>query len=168
MNKRGFTLVELLIYVGVLAVIILALSSLLYWVIISKKKIEATERITSSSRLVLNRITKETKAARAVYTPTTNSTQLSLVTKRAVKEGEDTTYVDFYQCGQGVCMKKEFEPPILLTGENVKVDSFLVEVHQGEPDSIVMDLDVSHKNPAGEKELDISLNFNSVVSLRRY
>ncbi len=167
-REKGFTLIELLIYIGVLSVVILGLSSLLYWVIITRAKIEATERITSSARLTLARIVKETRNSQGIYTPTTDSSQLSLETKKGIPEGEASTYIDFYQCGQGICIKKEFEPPMLLTGENVVVDSFFIEQSAGDPGSVTINLALSHENPNNKKELDVSVNLNSTVSLRRY
>ncbi len=167
-GKKGFTLIELLLYIGILGVVILGLSSLLYWVIITRARIEATERVTSSARLTLDRIVKETRNSQGIYTPTTDPNQLSLETRKGVPAGETSTYIDFYQCGQALCLKKEFEAPVLLTGENIVVDNFSIEQVTGSPNSVAISLTLSHENPNNKREFDVSVNLDSTVSLRRY
>lgn len=167
-RQEAFTFIELLVYISVSGIIMLGLSALLYWVIVSRTRIEATERVTSSGRLTFDRIVKEIRNSQSVYTPTTGSNQLSLVTRKGIPEGEPLTYIDFYQCGQDLCLKKEFELPVLLTGENVVVDNFFVEQNVGNPGSVVVSLSLSHENPNNKKELDVSVNLNSTISLRRY
>ena len=49
---------------------------------------------------------REIKEAKSVYTPTTNSSQLSLETINYLPVDEENTYIDFFLCGSSLCLKK--------------------------------------------------------------
>lgn len=119
--KKGFTLIEMLIYVAVLAIIVLAVSSFFSWLNSSNIRVNSTRETLDNARRAMEQIGYEIKEANSVYTLTTVSDQLSLETTHYLPEGESATYIDFFLCGTRLCLKKEGKDPIALTSELVEL-----------------------------------------------
>ena len=107
----GFTLMEALIYIGVLAIIVLAVSSFLVWITRSNTKVRAMRETLDSARQAMEIMSHEIKEAKSIYTPTsifsTSTGQISLETTKYLPEGENRTYIDFFLCEKRLCLKKE-------------------------------------------------------------
>ena len=169
MNNKGFTLMEVLVYVAVLTIIILAVSSFFLWAIRSNTKTKALRETLDNTRRVMEIMTYEIKEAKSIYTPTTTSTQLSLETTHYSPEGEKTSYIDFYLCDTQLCLKKESQDPITLTSDSVEINNLLFRrIVSGESPSIQIDLTINYKNPQGRPEYQASVNLVSTVALRLY
>ena len=155
---------EILVYIAVLAVIFLAVSSFLTWSIKVGAKARAIREVTDNARRAMEIITYEIREAKSIYTPTSTSTQLSLETNHYLPSGETSTYIDFYLCGQGnhtLCLKKESEDPIALTSDRVKVSNLeFLQIATTTP-SIQINLKIDYQDQA-------SINLTSSASLRSY
>lgn len=172
--KKGFTLMEALIYIGVLAIIISAVSSFFLWITRSNTKVRAMRETLDSARQAMEIMSHEIKEAKSIYTPTsifsTSTSQISLETTKYLPEGENRTYVDFFLCEKRLCLKKEGQNPITLTLDNVEVKS--LEFNQvattSTIPSIQIVLRVDYKAPAERAEYQASVKLISTVSLRSY
>lgn len=69
MAKKGFTLVEILIYISVLAIIIATVSSFLLWQINSDAKSRAIREAQYSAGQALSIMTQEIRGAKSVLHP---------------------------------------------------------------------------------------------------
>lgn len=165
--KKGFTLMEVLVYLTTLSIIITAVFSFVLWAVRSNTKARAMREVTDNARRTMEILTHEIKEAKSVYVPTTTSSQLSLETTKYLPAGEKTTYIDFYLCGNQLCLKKESQNPIALTSERVRVSNLVFErIVTGETPSVEVNLEIDH---LGDKpEYTASLNLKSTVSLRSY
>ncbi|GAI83820.1 unnamed protein product, partial [marine sediment metagenome] len=123
--------------------------------------------VTNNARRVLEIMNYEIKGASSVYTPTTDSAQLSLETRKYLPEGEETAYIDFFLCGQQLCWRKESQDPVVLTTNNVEVSN-LIFTQVGEAPSIQINLTVDYKNPENRTEYQASISLTSVASHRSY
>ena len=161
-NKKGLTLVEVVVFVAVFSIILLVVVSSLFWMSSSGFKTKADREAGENARRVLEIMNYEIRGAKSIYTPTTTSNQLSLETSRYLLVGENGTFVDFFLCGSAICFKKESQNPISLTSDSVQVTnlSFLQILNNGKP-SIKINLTVNYNN-------DSSVSLNSTVSLRNY
>ena len=173
-NGAGFTLMEILIYVGVLAIVILTISSFFLWITRSNAKAKAMRETLENAKRAMEIMTSEIREAESIYTPTsvfsTSSGQISLETKKYLPEGEETSYIDFYLCENRLCLKKEGENPIALTSDSVEIKNLefnLITTTSTLP-SIQINLKVDYKNPQNRPELIASVILNSTVSLRSY
>jgi type II secretory pathway pseudopilin PulG len=173
-NGAGFTLMEILIYVGVLAIVILTISSFFLWITRSNAKAKAMRETLENAKRAMEIMTSEIREAESIYTPTsvfsTSSGQISLETKKYLPEGEETSYIDFYLCENHLCLKKEGENPIALTSDSVEIKNLefnLITTTSTLP-SIQINLKVDYKNPQNRPELIASVILNSTVSLRSY
>ena len=172
--KKGFTLMEALIYIVVLAIVVSAVSSFFLWITRSNTKTRAMRETLDNSRRAMEIMSHEIKEAKDIYTPTsifsTSTGQISLETTKYLPEGENRTYIDFFLCEKHLCLKKEGQDPIALTSDNVEVKS--LEFNQvattSTIPSIQIVLRVDYKAPAERAEYQASVKLISTVSLRSY
>ena len=167
--KKSFTLTEMLVYVAVLAIIVLAVSSFFLWTTRSNTKTRAMREALDNSRRAMEIMSSEIKEAKSIYTPTTTSTQLSLETTKYLPAGEETTYIDFYLCGTQLCLKKESQNPIALTSNRVEVKNLVFsQIITSSTPSIQINLKIDYKTEAARPEYQASFITTSTISLRSY
>jgi prepilin-type N-terminal cleavage/methylation domain-containing protein len=171
--KRGFTLTEVLVYVAVLSIIVLAVSGYLIWTIRSNTKAQVMRETQDNARRAMEIMAYEIKEAKSIYTPTSifdsHPGQLSLETTKYLPQGETKTYIDFYLCGTRLCLKKESQDPIALTSDRVEVNNLVFsQITTGAVPSIQIDLGMNYKGPPNRPEYQASINLKLTASLRSY
>lgn len=171
--QKSFTLLEALIYIGVLAIIVVAISSFLIWSVHSNTKARVMRETLYSAGRALEVMTHEIKEAKSIYTPTSvfdsHPGQLSLETNHYLPTEETISYIDFYLCDNHLCLKKESQNPIALTSDRVEVANLVFsQIITGTVPSLQIDLRVEYKNPTDRPEYQASVNLKSTVSLRNY
>lgn len=123
LDDRGFTLMEILVYVGIVAIVGTAITGFGIWAIRVGAKLKAGNDVMDNARRAMEVMTYEIKKSASVYTPNSvlgsNPGQLSLEQKTMTVPGEENTFVDFFQCGQALCLKREGAAPLALTNEKV-------------------------------------------------
>lgn len=162
-QKDSFTLIEVLTYIAILSMVVLAASSFLTWAIKSNIKIKVMRETLDNARRGMEQMTYEIRKAESIYTPTIDLNQLSLETTNYLPTGETTTYIDFYLCGTQLCLKKEGQNPIALTSDRVEVTK--LEFTQID-NSIQIDLKIDYKNFGSLPEYQSSTALISTISLR--
>ncbi len=169
MNK-GFTLAEILIYIGVLVIIVSAVSSFFLWANRSSAKSKAINEVLYNTRRAMGIMTYEIKEAKSIYTPTTISHQLSLETTHYLSEGEETSFIDFYLCGAQICFKKESQDAVVLTSDKVEVSNleFTQVTTTSTIPSVQINLKINYKTSSDRPEYQASINTTSTASLRSY
>jgi type II secretory pathway pseudopilin PulG len=168
-SGAGFTLIEVLVYIGLLSIILVAIFSFLTQSVHLSGKAKVMRETLDNARRAMEIMVYEIKEARTIYDPTSTSTQLSLETLHYLPGGEATTYVDFYLCGSQLCLKKEFQDPIILTSDKVEVDSLVfTQVVTGQIPSVQIELKIDYKNVSSRPEYQASVNLKSTASLRSY
>lgn len=166
---EGFTLVEILVYLGVFFLVISIIISFVFWLVNSNTKVKVMKEALNNADRAMAIMTYEIKEAESVYTPTTTSNQLSLETIKYLPEGEENSYIDFFLCDSSLCLKKESQGPIVLTSDSVEITNLVfTQIVSGEAPSIQIDLAVNYKNPTNRPESQASINLTSTVSLRNY
>lgn len=161
MDKKGFTLIEILVYVAVLAIITSASFSLILWAIHSNSKIKAMGETLYNARRAMEIMTYEIKKAKSI---SSSSTAIHLCL-----ENDFTT--EFYLCGTTsniLCQKKGLEDPIFLTSDKVEVNNLEFTQIATTTPSIQINLKIDYKNPADRSEYRASVNATSTASLRSY
>ncbi len=172
-RPAGFSLIEMLVYVAVLAIFTIALSELFFWIVRSQNKIKAIHEATGDANSVMESIAKEIRSSRSVYLPTSifdsDSGQLSLGTTAGLPQGEIKTYVDFYLCQSRLCFKKEGQSPVALSSDLTEIKKLrFSRIVTGEKESIHIIVQADFKNPHNIIEKKASVVLNSIVSLRNY
>jgi len=183
--KNSFTLIEILIYIGVLGIILVAIFSLLIVSYRSSIKAKAMRETLEDARRAMDIMVREIKEAKSVYTPTTKSInnptvdcdpvtddycQLSLETINYLPSGEENTYIDFFPCDSSLCLKKENDPILVaITKENVELNKLIfTRIVSGGSTSIQIVLGMKYNNPSNRPEYQAIVNLTSTASLRSY
>lgn len=128
-DKKGFSIIEAVIYSALLAVLVLVLSRLTLSAIASYRIARIKDDLIVSSGRVLENFLKESRSAAKVYWPTTvldnDLGELSLVTSfQPLDKTESETYTDIYLASGQVWIKREGESPQPLTGSNLEATQF--------------------------------------------
>jgi prepilin-type N-terminal cleavage/methylation domain-containing protein len=122
-KNRGFTMLEIIIYIALLSLILLLVSSSLFYFNQSNMQTKGDREVSENARRALEIITYEISGAKSIYTPTTSATQLSLETSRYLPANENTSYIDFFMCGTRLCLKKEAQNPIFITSDTIAISN---------------------------------------------
>ena len=171
-NNKGFTLLELLIYIAVIALIITAVSAMLLWGVRSRAKAKVMDEVTRQADSAMTIMLREIREAGSVYTPTSilgsHPGQLSLQTAKYVPPGEILGYIDFFLCGTRLCLKKEAQDPVALTSENVVVDNLVFSSVGGSanPSAVRVVISLRYNSPAQQPAYRASVNLQSGASIR--
>jgi len=170
LNSKGFTIVEVLVSVAIFSFILSALLTFFWVMSNSNAQTKANKDASENAKRVLEYIAYEIRSAKSIYTPTSTASQLSLETSRYLPEGESVTFIDFYRCGNAVCLKKEGKDPIPLTSNSVSVPenglvfSFFPAVN---PSSVKISLTVNSSSKANGGS-SYSSTLTTTASLRSY
>lgn len=168
--KKGFTLLELLVYVALLATVLASLLTFLLWVVKSQTKAGAMRDVLLSGQRAMDVISREVTFARTLYTPTSvfgiSPGQLSLQTSKYIPQGETFSYIDFYLCEDQLCMKRESQAPLAITPDNVSVGSLLFTNIGNSSVRIVMTLGAKTLSP--KPEYQASLQLTNTSTFRPY
>jgi type II secretory pathway pseudopilin PulG len=108
MEKRtGFTLIEILIYTGILVLLVAVTVSTLLALSRSYRTLSAAQQIESGAELSLERMLRETRDATSIdATQSTFTTSPGVLTLNTTDEAGATTSVQFFLSGQKVRMKE--------------------------------------------------------------
>jgi len=120
---RGFTLLEIIIYIAIVSIILLLVSSVMFYFTQSHFQTKGKREVMENARRALEIMAYEISEAKSIYTPTTSANQLSLETSRYLPEGEDTTYIDFFICDVRICFKKESQDPFAITSDALVINN---------------------------------------------
>lgn len=179
MKKRnkmwtGFSLMEILVYVAILVIVVLAVSSFFLWTTRSNTKARAMREVLDNTRRITEVMNSEIKEAKSIYIPTSifnsHPGQLSLETTKYLSGGETTTYIDFFICGTQLCLKKEAQDPITLTSDRVEVKKleFIQIATTSTIPSIQINFKIDYKSPVNKPEYQATINTTSTTSIRGY
>jgi type II secretory pathway component PulJ len=161
MNK-GFTMVEMLIYIATLVLVVGTVTTILVWMVRANSQVHVRNEVVANVEHALSVMTNEIRETQSIYTPTmTTSSQLSLQTQKNLPAGETSTYVDFFLCGTRLCIKRESQSPIAITSEKVEIQSLeFTKVQTGSASSMHIVMGASY--------LTASTTAQATVSLRAY
>lgn len=166
---EGFTLLEILIYLAVALIIITVILSSVFWLIRSNTKNRIVRETTDATKRATEIMIYEAKRANSIYVPTTTVDQLSLEVNDYLPEQETRSYIDFYICGDSLCMKKESQNPIRIIPDNMEVtDLSFTYILSGQTESIKINLTIDYKNLSNRPEYETSVSLESSISLRSY
>ena len=168
-NSNGFSILEILVSIAIFSLILLSVVSFLSLTNLSNSQTKADREVLGNARKTLEEIAFEIRSAKSIYTPTTTVNQLSLETSRYLPPNESNTFIDFFLCGTAVCFKKEFQDPVVLTPDNVRVTNLTFsQILTGSVQSIKINMTVSYVNNTSFSGVNPSVDLTSTASLRSY
>ena len=172
-RKKGFTLIELVLYIGIVTIVLGILIGSFFFILKMRTKAEIADVVLSNAQSAMEAMLFEIKHAESVYTPISifdiHPGELSLVTTQNLPREETTTYVEFFSTNQ-LYKKREGQLPELLVGESVKVTN-LVFTHlypATNYPAIRISLTVSYDTPIQELAAETAVTLIGTASLRSY
>ena len=125
-GERGFSLIEAIVYVGLLSIIVSVSIYFIINIFSTFNKLFAQKEVLTNTQYSLDTITEEIKFAKNIYAPTSvfnqDNGQLSIETIQTPPTGESTTFTDFYLDNGRIYEKKEGQTAIPLTSNQVKIN----------------------------------------------
>jgi len=159
-KDAGFTLIEILVYIGTLSIILSALSFFIVWSVHSANKAKAMREALYNTRRSIEIMTHEIREAKIISSSST-ATHIYL---------ENTTTTEFYLVASNLYQKTGSLEPVALTSNNVEVKNleFKQVATATSTPSIQISLTINYKNPVNLPEYGASVNTTSTASLRSY
>ncbi|MDZ7611752.1 MAG: prepilin-type N-terminal cleavage/methylation domain-containing protein [Candidatus Moranbacteria bacterium] len=164
-NEQGFTLVELLLYVGVVVVIISGVTGLAFLMLETRVKTQAMNEVNYQGERIVEIITQTVRNAEGINSPTKQGSSGSLSVD-VLDAGDDPTVFD--SSGGSVTIQEGGAGTIALSNNHVSVSN-LVFSNNGltdAPDSIQFSFQLNFNNPEGRNEYSYSKTFNGTASVR--
>jgi len=154
---KGFTLVELLLYVSIVAVVILFAAAFLSLLMQSRLKNQTIAEVEQQGVQVMQTITQTIRNADTINSPAQGETAASL--------SIDSTIFDL---SSGVIRITQGGTPISLTNFQVTASSlsFYNLSRTDTPGTIRIQFTLAFVNPSGRNEYDYSKTFYQTATLR--
>lgn len=166
-NNQGITLIEIIIYVALLAVISVIIANFLLSTVNAYHRARAEREVIANARLLLETVNKSIAQANEVYSPTSrfsqDAGQLTLVTQIGPPSGHTTAYEDFWVDNGRLWTRKEGAGETALSAASVRVVKFyLEEITQGlnrEAVKVTIQVDSASRFPT-------SITLNATTAIR--
>lgn len=167
-NSDGFSLLEIIIYIGLLGMISVFIANSLIQIVGVYYHARAEREVLSNGRLLLETLNKSIASSREIYTPTSrfniDAGQLSLITTVGVPTGHETAYLDYYLDNGRLWVRPDGQTAASLSAVSVRINKLRLErITQGlNRDAVKITLVV---NSASSK-FNASTTLNSTTALR--
>jgi len=172
-TKKGFTLIELVIYVTAFAMVTTLITLFVFSLIRAQTKTRIIKEVSENAGRAMELMLWEIRNAESIYLSTgsfdSHPGQLSILTDQDTPNGENTTYLDFYLDPDDLlCIKREGSDPEPLIPQNTKVTN-LVFTHLtvDEVESVRIELSVSYNPPGPNIAYQATTTLTSSAVLRR-
>ncbi len=168
MDSKGFTIVELLVYIAIFAILITSVTAFAISFVENSSKTKIKKEVSLGAYSAMKSMVYEIKRANKVYIPTSNFDnhpgQLSLETSHELPLDEQRTYIDFYLDDQNrLYLKAEGQDPQLLISENLKVANLEFEYLASSSESIRIDLTMEYDTSNPEYKYSYSLTSSGSI-----
>ena len=118
MNSRGFTLLELLIYISILAIVTLVVADAFIMLNRSRGQVEAKNEVSSNLRFALEKSKRDVVTAKSLVTPVTKNTSSSTM---ELTIGSDN--IKYFASSSLLFRQINTNTPEQITTAKVKIDS---------------------------------------------
>jgi Tfp pilus assembly protein PilW len=165
MNKRGFTLLELVLYVSIASLVLMSTTGFFYLILQSQVKNQTVADVEQQGQSAMEVITQTIRNATGVNSPGigASTSALSLANNDGAK---DPTVFDL--ANGALEIKEGTASPINLTSDKVVVSNISFQNLSRSPanNSIRIRFTISHVNPGNKFEYDFSQSFYTTANTR--
>lgn len=154
-HPKGFTLIELIIYLGITTAALLVFTSFMVDVTKNATRAQTATEIQRNARIALSRITQEIRTAHAVHVNSAHHITLT--------SSNDET-IQMYLVNEDIAYTIDGGPIQILTNDNVRVTDLIFEQDDNSV-SIALTLEQKNENAQGANKHGVSLS--STVTPRR-
>ncbi|MDP4008574.1 MAG: prepilin-type N-terminal cleavage/methylation domain-containing protein [Candidatus Peregrinibacteria bacterium] len=178
MRNKGFTLIELIIYVAIASGVLVSVITFAWAVIGSGVKVDVSSELTQNGRFVLEKITQEIHAAEdVVIGSSTFGVSPGVLTLDLSGPNTDVvfdTYAKDVTVGGQVIsitklrMQDGTDPAVDITSDKVNLTNFVLTnlTRDTEPANINIEITLVHITTGEDPLRDRNLSFETAVSIR--
>jgi Tfp pilus assembly protein PilW len=163
---KGFTLIELILYLGIAATTILAVSALLFAILQSQVKNQTVSEVNQQGMQVMQIITQTIRNAQGINSPSTGSSAAS-VSLDVVAGADDATVFDL--SGGALRITEGAGSAVPLTSSDVVISSLTFQnlTRSGTFGTIRVQFTLTYASPEGRSEYNYSKSFVGSATLRQ-
>jgi len=164
MKKPGFTLIEFLIYISIVAGILVLMIGFFWNIIFGNIKENSYQEIQQNGRFAMTKMTQEIKKAKSIIFPLPGSSSNLLSLEMANPNLNPTVFG--LQNGK-LRITQGVSGPYFLTTDRVIISNlqFINLSYENTPGTIQIEMKIEHSNPAGRIEYQASIDLKSTISL---
>lgn len=161
MKLKGFTLIEIVLYIGLASLVFLSISSLFSTLLQSNLKSRAISEAESNAVQIIQQITQTVRNATGINSPGTGSSAPALSV--SVPTGSLSPTV--FDLSAGTIRMQEGVNPISNLSSNVVTVSAL-SFKNLSGNSVQFSFIISRNNPEGRAELNYTQTYNGAATIR--
>lgn len=160
-SKKGFTLVELLIYIAILGVVLVVITGFFWNIALGYIKESAYQELQYNGRFALTKITQEIRRAKSIIDPLQGSTS-----NRLVLEMLDNSQ-EVFELDQGNLVVVKNNNKASITTKQVVIDNLNFANMSNDNDFgiVKIDINLSYSNPGKIPAYQADINLSTTVSL---
>lgn len=164
-NLRGFTLVELLLYVSLAAFLLLSISFLLSLMLQARVKSEAVRAVYEESSRVMRIITQQIRNAERIISPAT-STNAAILSLEMSSGPINPTVFDMV--GNAIRITEGASSPISLTSSRIVASNLFFHnlSRDGTTGTVRISFTLSHLSPENRNEYSFIKTFHGSATTR--
>ncbi len=168
----GFTLVEMLVYVGIVSVVFMLTVTLMIQLMRTYTRFRVEREISTNVREAVNYMIREIKSAEDIYVPTSalgsHPGQISLETRLNMPADETSTFIDFYMDNGKLLIKREGQNPFPLLSDRVEVKNLVFRHFDpaGLAELLQIDLTLGYREGTSRFEFQVEKTLVSSASIR--
>lgn len=164
-KKNGFTVLELLLYIGLFSIILLGVSAFLYLLLSARVKHETMTEVEQQGAIAMQWITQAVRNAEEINNPSRSNTADTL-TLELPTDAQDPT--EFRLRNGALTTREDDGAEIALTSNDVTVSSvqFTNTSLANTPGSVRIQFTITHVNTSGRFEYTYAKTFYAAASLR--
>ena len=161
-KKTGFTLVEFILYTGILAICLAGIVSFMYLSLNTRVRADVSSTVESEGLIILSTINQTIRNSQTITTPTAQNTAASIVLT-------GTTNNTFDLSGDQIRTTTGATPAVALNSGKVTASalSFTNTSLSGTTGSVKYSFTLTYNNPGGSIPFTYSRTFRGAATLRR-
>jgi|GEM_PF-1215493 len=164
-NTKGVTLVEVLLYVSVVSIILIAMSAFNGAIIQSRIKNTTVLEVEQQGMLAMQTIAQSIRSAEAINSPSAGTDDSSL----SIDLPDDGAPTVFSVSDDSLWVERGGSVAVRLTNNRVIVDELLFEnlTQDSVSDTVRIMLTLNHRNPAGRNEYSFEKTHKTSATVRQ-
>jgi len=165
MNK-AFTLIEFLIYIGIVGLVLIAAGAIALNILFDKAKLTAIEEVSQNTRFTMEKIANTVRNAQAINSPAISASAPALSLQMA-DSGKNPTVFDLF--GGAVRIKEGAGSAVNLTSSKITVTNlqFSNISYASTPGTIRIQITVKSINPGNRQEYNFEKIFYTTANIRK-
>lgn len=164
--KQGFTLIEFILYIGIVSTVLAVTAAIGVNVLFGKAKLAAIEEVSQNARFSIEKIADTIRNAQAIQSPSIGTTASSLSLQMA-DLAKNPTIFDI--SGGVVRIKEGAGGAVDITSSEVVATNiqFSNISYALTPGTVRVQMTVQYNNPSGRKEYEFQKTFYTTANIRK-